>query len=448
MTIATHAAGHGLPAFDLAALLVVLAAALGWINRRFLGLPQSVGLTAMGLLASLGLVAVDRLLPGGPVSRDLLRIVGHIDFHNTLMNGMLSFLLFSAAIQVDWRQLRRSRTAVLVLSTGSTLLSTAMVGFGLRFLSPLTGVAIPLAWCLVFGALISPTDPVAVTDALKRVDVDGRLRATVAGESLFNDGIGVVVFTMMLGAALSSTPLTWGEGIRLFAAQAGGGLLLGFIAGWLAYGAMRAIDDYQVEVMISLAIVTGGYALARALGVSGPVAMVVAGLIVGNKAVEHAMSDLTREHLLTFWSVVEELLNALLFLLIGLEVVTVPANWSLVAISLAAVPLVLLVRWASVRLPLALLGRFSNFGPLTTVVLVWGGLRGGISVALALGLPHGAQRGTVLAATYAVVLFAVVVQGGTFERMLRWRCGDRSPQDADEAWRDTVDGPFPEPSPE
>ena len=207
----------------------------------------------------------------------------------------------------------------------------------------------------------------------------------------------------------------------MFVLQAGGGVLLGLVAGGLAYRALRSIDDYQVEVMISLAVVTGGYALAQALGVSGPVAMVVAGLIFGNHAVDNAMSGQTQDYLLKFWSVVEELLNAILFLLIGLEVVAVPASWPLLAVSLIAIPLVLAVRWVSVRVPLAMIGSFAEFGALSTVALVWGGLRGGISVALALGLPHGPHRAIALAATYAVVLFAVVVQGGSFERVLRWR---------------------------
>lgn len=411
--------GRGLTAFDAAALLIVLAAAFGWINRRFLGLPHSVGMTAMGLIASLGLVAADKLLPAGTVGADLRRLVDGIDFHNTLMNGMLSFLLFAAAVQVDWSQLRKSRLAVLVLSTGGVILSTLLVAVGLYVLAPLAGAPLPLAWCLVFGALISPTDPVAVTDALKRVDMNDRLRATVAGESLFNDGIGVVVFTVLLGAALSAQPLSLGAAAGMFAIQAGGGILLGLAIGGLAYRAISSIDDYQVEVMISLAVVTGGYVLAGTLGVSGPVAMVVAGLIFGNHAVDNAMSDRTQDYLLKFWSVVEELLNAILFLLIGLEVVAVPASWPLLAVSLVAIPLVLAARWASVRAPLALIGRFAEFGPLSTVALVWGGLRGGISVALALGLPHGPHRAIALAATYAVVLFAVIVQGGSFERVLR-----------------------------
>ena len=415
----TVAGGH-LTAFDLTALLIVLAALLGWINRRFLGLPQSVGLTAMGLLASLGLAAADRLFPGAALGADLRRVVDGIDLHDALLNGMLSFLLFAAAVQVDWSELRRSRLAVLVLSTVGVLLSTALVGAGLFLLAPLAGIDLPFAWCLVFGALISPTDPVAVTDALKRVDVNGRLRATVAGESLFNDGIGVVVFTVLLSAALEPERLTVSDAAGLFAMQAGGGLLLGFAIGWIAYYGMRTIDDYQVEVMISLAVVTGGYMLARKLELSGPVAMVAAGLIVGNHAVAEAMSDRTRDYLLKFWSVVEELLNALLFLLIGLEIVAVPIGPALLTVSAAAVALVIGARWLSVRMSLAAIGRYARFGPLTGPALVWGGLRGGISVALALGLPVVPERQVILAVTYAVVLFAIVVQGGSFERVLRF----------------------------
>lgn len=422
----TVAGGH-LTAFDLTALLIVLAALLGWVNRRFLGLPQSVGLTAMGLFASLGLVAADRLFQGAALGSDLRRVVDGIDLHDALLNGMLSFLLFAAAVQVDWSELRRSRLAVLVLSTVGVLLSTALVGAGLFLLAPLAGIGLPFAWCLVFGALISPTDPVAVTDALKRVDVNGRLRATVAGESLFNDGIGVVVFTVLLSAALGPERLTVSDAAGLFVMQAGGGLLLGFVIGWIAYHGMRTIDDYQVEVMISLAVVTGGYMLARKLDLSGPVAMVAAGLIVGNHAVAEAMSDRTRDYLLKFWSVVEELLNALLFLLIGLEIVAVPIGPALLAVSVATVALVIGARWLSVRMSLAAIGRYARFGRLTGPALVWGGLRGGISVALALGLPAVPERRVILAVTYAVVLFAIVVQGGSFERVLRFWSEKKTP---------------------
>lgn len=333
------------------------------------------------------------------------------------IDRQVTFALYSVTNKLI--RAHKPTLAVLVLSTIGVLLSTALVGAGFFLVTGLLGVTLPLGWCLVFGAVISPTDPVAVTDALKRVDVSGRLQATVAGESLVNDGVGVVVFSVLLGVVTSPVTPSWQAGVGEFVISAGGGMLLGLIAGWLAYHAMQAIDDYQVEVLISLAVVAGGYVLARHLGVSGPVAIIVAGLIVGNHAVENAMSDRTRDYLLKFWSVIEALLNAVLCLLIGLEVVALFGGAGTVAASLAAIPLVLAARWLSVRVPLAAIGRFGQFGPLTTLTLVWGGVRGGISVALALGLPVGEPRSVVLSATYAVVLFAVLVQGSSFERVLR-----------------------------
>lgn len=415
----TH--GFAITPFDAAAILIVLAATLGYLNHRFLRLPQSIGLTIMGAIASLIVVGLDRVMPASSVSHDIVAFIAGIDFHTTLMDGMLSFLLFAGALHVDWSEMRRGRWPILILSTVGVILSTVLIGLGLQFIGGLIGLAIPLAWCLVFGALISPTDPVAVMGILKGADVPPTLQATVAGESLFNDGVGVVVFAIILAAALSGAPLSIGHAAELFAVEAGGGIVLGLVTGWIGYRAMRSIDEYNVEVMISLAVVMGGYALASALHVSGPVAMAVAGLIIGNHGVAHAMSDTTRDYLLKFWALIDDILNAVLFLLIGLEVVTIPADSRLIVLGLAAIPLVLAARAIAVVAPLAAIRPFLSLGRLAPVTLIWGGLRGGISVALALGLPDGPARSFALAATYIVVLFSVIVQGGTVERVIRWR---------------------------
>ena len=417
--------GMRLTPLDGAAILIMLAATLGYLNTRFLRLPASVGLTAMGALASLMVVGLDRLLPDSEVARDIVAFIASIDFHATLMDGMLSFLLFAGALHVDWSEMHRGRWPVLILSTAGTILSTVLIGLGFFALAHAIGFDVPFGWSLVFGALISPTDPVAVLQVLKRTDVPPTLQATVAGESLFNDGVGVVLFSILLAMALGTGDFSIGRATELFLAQAGGGVLLGIVIGWVAFRAMKTIDEYNVEVMISLAVVMGGTVAARWLHVSGPVAMAVAGLLIGNHAVAQAMSDTTRDYLLKFWSVIDDILNAVLFLLIGLEVVTIPGDARLLVIGAAAIPLVLAVRAISVLLPLALLrpllSPLLTLGPLAPVTLIWGGLRGGISVALALGLPPGGARSATLAATYVVVLFAVIVQGGSMDRVLARR---------------------------
>jgi CPA1 family monovalent cation:H+ antiporter len=410
--------GIVLTPFDAAAILIVLAAALGYLNFRFLKLPSSIGLTIMGAVASLIVVGLDRVFPGAGFGHDVVEFIAGIDFQTTLMDGMLSFLLFAGALHVDWHEMARGRWPILVLSTVGVVLSTLLVGGGFLLLSGLIGFQIPAIWCLVFGALISPTDPVSVMSVLKRADVSPALEATVAGESLFNDGVGVVIFAILLGSAVSGTPFSITHGVQLFAIEAGGGILLGLAIGFVAFRAMRSIDDYKVEVLISLAVVMGGYAIARPLHASGPVAMAVAGLIIGNAGVAHAMSDTTRDYLHKFWDVIDDILNTVLFLLIGLEVVTIPGDLRLLVLGVAAIPLALAARALSVILPLRAIRPMHRYGLVAPVTLIWGGLRGGISIALALGLPEGPARSVILAATYVVVLFSVIVQGGTIKRVL------------------------------
>ena len=413
--------------FDAAAILIVLTATLSYFNFRFVKLPSSIGLTILGAVASLIVAGLDRVLPNSMVSHKAAGFIAGIDFHDTLMDGMLSFLLFAGALHVNWQEMRRGRWTILVLSTIGVVISTALVGGVFMVLTEALGFPLPLAWCLVFGALISPTDPVAVMAVLKRAKVTPTLEATVAGESLFNDGVGVVVFTILIAAAVSDQPLSLAHGMRLFAVEAGGGVLLGLAIGWIAFRAMRSIDEYKIEVMISLAVVMGGYALAGRIHVSGPVAMAVAGLLIGNLGVQLAMSDITRDYLLKFWSLVDDILNAVLFLLIGLEVVVISQDWRLILLGLATIPLVLLARTVSVLGPLAAMRPLLDLGPMAPVTLIWGGLRGGISVALVLGLPDGPARSIALAATYVVVLFSVIVQGGTIERVLAWHSSRLGP---------------------
>ena len=405
--------------FDAAAILIVLAAALGYANHRFFRLPTSVGLTVMGALSSLLVILVDLLLPDSHLSEVVVGFLASIDFHSTLMDGMLSFLLFAGALHVDWTEMRRARLPIIVLSTIGVSLSTAIVGGGFYLASRLLGIEVPLLWCMVFGALISPTDPVAVMAVLQRAAVPPALRAVVAGESLFNDGVGVVVFSILLGAALGTESFEVSTAFATFVKEAGGGIALGLLVGWIAFRAMRSIDEYNVEVMISLAVVMGGYSLAHWIHVSGPVAMAVAGLLLGNHGVAHAMSDLTRDYLIKFWTLIDEILNAVLFLLIGLEVIAIAPNIRVLALGVLSVVLVVVARYISVALPLAAMSRIFSLGKSGVPILVWGGLRGGISIALALSLPDSPVRTIVLAGTYVVVMFAVIVQGSTVGGLIK-----------------------------
>ena len=404
---------------DAAAVLVTLAALFGYFNYRFLRLPHTIGLTIMGALASLAVVVADALLPGFEPGRVLHRFLREVDFRAALMDGMLSFLLFAGALHVDLGELLRSKWTVFVMATLGVLISTLMIAIGFEGLSLLLGLDLPFAWCLVFGALISPTDPVAVLGILSSARVPPSLEAKVAGESLFNDGIGVVVFSIVLGLAVSGGEFSFAAAGELFLREAGGGVLLGLVAGGLGYLAMRGVDEHNLEVLVTLAIVMGGYAVAHHLDVSGPVAMAVAGLLIGNHGVAFAMSESSQRRVLSFWSLLDEILNSVLFLLIGLEVVAIALRVEPLVAGVLAIVLVLAARAASVGLPLAIIGRVAPFTRGAFPILVWGGLRGGISIALALSLPGGAAKETILTVTYVIVVFSVVVQGLTVGRVAR-----------------------------
>ncbi len=399
--------------FDIAALLVVLAAALGFCNYHFLKLPHTIGLTVMGAVVSLGVLAFDAVFPAMGLGGSVHSFIANIDFHAALMDSMLSFLLFAGALHVDLQQLLSRRWAVLAMATIGVLVSTAVVGFGFYALTMALGVSLPLIWCLVFGALISPTDPVAVLGILKTANVPPSLEGKVAGESLFNDGVGVVVFSILLAIATGSEAFSVTHAVELFVIEALGGALFGLIIGWIAFQAMRTIDEHNLELLITLALVMGGYAAAHQLHVSGPLAMAIAGLLIGNHGTAYAMSDDTAERLHTFWSLLDEVLNSILFLLIGIEVLAVSPRPEVIALGLIAILLVLVARATAVGVPFIILGRIRPFTRGAYPVLVWGGLRGGISIALALSLPEGAVKDVVVAVTYVVVVFSVVVQGTT-----------------------------------
>ena len=404
---------------EIGALLLVLSALFGWVNARFVRLPPTIALLLMALLTSLVLIAIDAAVPSSNMREDFTSAIAQIDFFDTLMHGMLAFLLFAGALQVDLSDLRDVRWPVGILATVGVLISTVFVGTGFWLLTKAVGVELPLIWALVFGALISPTDPIAVLSLLKSARIPSRLEMKIAGESLFNDGVGVVVFTVLLSLAVRGGEpdlLHIGE---LLLVEAVGGVILGLVAGFVAVYAMQAIDDYPIEILLSLALATGVYAIAVRLHTSGPLAVVVAGLLVGNRGVATAMSETTRRHLFSFWEVIDELLNSVLFLLIGFEILVIGFDASLAVPAVAAIPLVLAARLFAVSIPLSVRRLRETFTPGSVPVLIWGGLRGGISVALALSIPHNPFREEILLATYSVVIFSIVVQGLTIPSLIR-----------------------------
>ncbi|MFP6746429.1 MAG: sodium:proton antiporter [Alphaproteobacteria bacterium] len=407
---------------DIATLLG-LAAVFGYINHRFLRLPRTIGLVMIAMAASLAALAIDAVVPGWGVGPGLRAALIEIDFTDTLMRGMLGFLLFAGALHVDLGHLAKRGWTIAAMATGGLLMSTALVGAGIWLAFELVGLGLPLIYCLVFGALISPTDPVAVLGILKTAKVPASLEAKIAGESLFNDGVGVVVFVILLAMATAEGPgggMDPGAIAVLFLREAAGGAALGLAAGVIAFWALRSIDEYNLEVIITLALVTVTYEVAHMLHTSGPIAVVVAGLLIGNHGTRLAMSETTREHLLNFWTLIDEILNAVLFLLIGLEVVLISTTPGLMWVSLIAIPLVLGARFVAVAIPIGLMGLWRDFTKGAIPVLTWGGLRGGISVALALSLPAGGEKDAIVTVCYAVVVFSILVQGMTIGRLVTW----------------------------
>jgi CPA1 family monovalent cation:H+ antiporter len=434
--------------FEIAALLLVLSAILSWLNRAYIKLPHTIGLLVMALIASFGIIALEAVIPSLQVYETLSGAIGQIDFNETLMKGMLGFLLFAGALHVDFGKLKDAKWAIGSMATFGVILSTFIVGAGFYFIAKLLGINLPFIWALVFGALISPTDPVAVLSILKSVKMPKSLEAKIAGESLFNDGVGVVVFTIIVAIATASGgDLAWtqtillagpaeaasggyGAGVgvldvvELFIVDAIGGAILGAIAGWIGYRMMASIDEHAIEVLISLAIVAGTYALAQRINIlghhlSGPIAVVVAGLMIGNKGASFAMSDHTKEYLFGFWEMVDEILNSVLFLLIGLELLVLGLVPQYAWAGLIAIPLVLLARLSAVFVPMKVIGTFKNFTQGAIPVLTWGGVRGGISVALALSLPDNDYKPLILTATYCVVVFSIIVQGLTVKTVVQ-----------------------------
>lgn len=396
---------------NIVAICLVITALMAYVNHRFIRLPTAIGVMAVALVFSLLLLVLHRLGVASALHDAEVSLLQSIDFADVLMQGMLSFLLFAGALHIDLSALKAFRWQVGGLAVLGTLVSTLVVGYGLYALLPIAGLPLPLMYCLLFGALISPTDPIAVMGILKSAKAPHELELVIAGESLFNDGVGVVVFSLLLGMLASGVAPSAGQAGELLLHEAGGGLLLGLLLGSVAFWLMRSVDNYQVEVLLTLATVVGGYALAARLHFSGPLAMVVAGLIVGNHGRALAMSDTTRRYVDMFWELIDEILNAVLFVLIGLELLLISFPSHVLLGAVVSIAVTLVARLLTVGVPVRLMPRTFKLPGGSWKVLTWGGLRGGISVALALSLPAGPERDTVLALTYCVVIFSILVQG-------------------------------------
>lgn len=404
--------------FEIVGALLTVVAMFAYVNHRFVGLPPTIGVMAMSLGASILMLVAARL--GWLRSTEIAKVIlNRIDFDDAVLHGMLGFLLFAGALNIDIGSLRQQRWPVVALAVGGTVLSTFIVGGLGHLLLALVGLHLPLGHALLFGALISPTDPVAVLGILKRARVPPDLEIQIAGESLFNDGIGVVLFVAIVGVISSGDDVSARHLIALFGREAGGGVVFGLATGGVVFLALRTIDHYQTELLLTLALVIGGYALAEHVHVSAPIAAVVSGLVIGNYGRRLAMSRTTREQLDKFWSLVDEILNAVLFVMIGFELVRVPLSRATLAAGALIIPAVLVARLASVSVTVLALRPLTRFAPGATWLLTWGGLRGGISVALALSLHPSPLRDTVVSMTYAVVVFSILVQGLSLGHLAR-----------------------------
>lgn len=397
---------------------MVLTALFSFINYRMLRMPTTIGVMFVALVFSLGIVSLGWL--GIDIGQaGVAQMLETIDFNQALLHGMLSFLLFAGAMHINLNDLKSQKWAITILATAGVVVSTFIVGSLTWLVLDFLGFPTSFLYCLLFGALISPTDPVAVIGILKTVGIPKGLETKIAGESLFNDGIGVVVFLILLELALGGGDITVGGVALLFVEEAVGGALLGLAIGMLAYQMLKRVNNYQVEVIITLALVMGGYALADRIHTSGPIAMVVAGLLIGNHGRAFAMSEVTRRRLDDFWELMDEILNALLFMLIGLEMLVMPFTPALLIAGLAAIMITLFARWASVGGAVFLMRTFRPFSPGAIKILTWGGLRGGISVALALSIPAVPERSTIVTITYIIVVFSIITQGMTLGRLVK-----------------------------
>jgi CPA1 family monovalent cation:H+ antiporter len=400
---------------EILTIIIVLAAIFAYINHRLIKWPPTIGIMALSLISSIFLATLGSK---SLISDKVLSLANSIDFQNLLMNFMLSFLLFAGAIHIDAAKLKKERWPILVLATLGIFISTFLVGGITWYLFKLFSLPIPFIYCLLFGALISPTDPIAVLAILKAAKIPASLELKISGESLFNDGVAVVFFITIAEVARNGGgDFSFLDTGKLFLQEAVGGLVFGAVLGYIGYWALRSIDDYKVEVLVTVALVMGGYYLAGVIHVSGPLAMVVAGIITGNKVKDGAMSDVSRDYLDKFWELIDEILNAILFMLIGLEMLIIKINSTILIIGAISILTTLLVRWISVAFPVLLLRYKIKFEKNVVIMLTWGGLRGGLSVAMALSLSTNMYRDEFVLITYMIVVFSIIVQGLTIGKL-------------------------------
>ncbi|MBA9072460.1 CPA1 family monovalent cation:H+ antiporter [Flavobacterium gossypii] len=397
-------------------VLIVLASFFAYLNIRFLKLPATIGIMIIAMISSILLVVTGTIFP--KTFMNFSKLIAEFDFTEVLMGAMLNFLLFAGAIHVNLKDLREQRGPIMVFSTISVLISTFAIGLILDFATDLLHINLPFIYCLLFGALISPTDPIAVLSILKDAKVPKSLETKIAGESLFNDGVAVVIFAVILKLAqdpasdFSLPHVSW-----LLIREALGGFLLGTVLGVQSSKAMRKVDDYKVSVLITLSVVMGGYLIAQAMHISGPLTMVAAGIIIGNYGKKTAMSATTKDYLNKFWELIDEILNAILFLFIGFELLLIPNILSFWSIGLICIFIVLFCRFVSLWIPTKIIPFKKKFESSTIKILVWGGLRGGVSIALALSIEEGPHKKIILAITYFVVVFSIIVQGLTIGKL-------------------------------
>lgn len=395
--------------YTLSSIILTLAVIIGYLNYRFIQMQSTIAI----MTAALGLSAILLILQHFGIANIAIKteaIVANINFPDLLLKGMLSFLLFAGALTIDFSSLKDQKWEIGILSSLSTIVSALIVGMLVYYLLPLLNIHLPLLYCLLFGALISPTDPIAVLATFKKIGVPNALKVCVAGESLFNDGVGIVIFATLYALTFNGTPITFEQVSLLFLKQAVGGIAYGLLLGCVTNWLIKSINDHRIAILLTLGAVTGGYTFALWLGISGPLAMVVAGILVGNKNIHKKQTKMS-ESLDTFWEVIDEILNAVLFLLIGFELLNIQASGLQIIAILGAIPLVLLVRLVTVAIPMKFIQLRRQHNPYTIAILTWGGLRGGLAVALALSLPPSDYRNFILAMTYGVVAFAVIIQG-------------------------------------